>query len=62
MTKQERLKLRRAIKHLCNNPCEWEDAMALLHELANLPFSDWRKQTGETVCLFELLERNTVVK
>ena len=55
MRKLEKEKLRKAIEHLERNPCEWEDAMALLHDLAGLVYVDFRKQTGKTLMLADLM-------
>lgn len=47
MTKKECEELRKALNHLEHNPCQWEDAMAILYPLAGFEYLDWRKEKGE---------------
>ena len=53
MTESEREKLKRAITHLEHNPCEWEDAMAILYPLSGQTYSDFRKIAGKAVSVYE---------
>ena len=53
MTKNEREKLRKALDCLEMNPCEWEDAMAILYPLAGFNYFDLREVKGDSVNVIE---------
>lgn len=49
MKASEKDQLRKALRHLAADPCEWDEAMAILRPLAGLPHRNIELEPGRAV-------------